>query len=89
MSVLVNKASRVIVQGFTGKEGTFHSSQMIGYGTNIVGGVTPGKGETYHLDRPVFNSVYQAKKHKKPPFLNREKYLEGIIVRRREYKYLP
>jgi succinyl-CoA synthetase alpha subunit len=57
MSVLVNKNSRVIVQGFTGTEGTFHSTQMIEYGTNVVGGVTPGKGGTSHLNCPVFNTV--------------------------------
>lgn len=60
MSVLVNKYSRVIVQGFTGTEGTFHATQMIEYGTHIVGGVTPGKGGTYHLGLPVFNTVHQA-----------------------------
>ena len=62
MSVLVNKNSKIVVQGFTGKEGSFHAEQMIAYGTNVIGGVTPGKGGETHLGKPVFNTVADARK---------------------------
>ena len=62
MSILVNKDTRLIVQGFTGSQGTLHSEQSIEYGTNIVGGVTPGKGGKIHLNKPVYNSVEEAVK---------------------------
>ncbi len=60
MSILLDEKTRVIVQGFTGDKGTFHAKEMIAYGTNVVGGVTPGKGGTKHLERPVFNTVKEA-----------------------------
>ena len=60
MSVLIDKTTKIIIQGFTGKMGTFHSEEMIKYGSNIVGGVTPGKGGMKHLDLPVFNTVKEA-----------------------------
>ena len=66
MSILVNKETRLLVQGFTGSQGTLHSEQSIDYGTNIVGGVTPGKGGQTHLNRPVFNTVEDAIKQEEP-----------------------
>jgi succinyl-CoA synthetase alpha subunit len=70
MSIIVNKDSKVLVQGFTGSEGTFHSEQMIEYGTNIVCGVTPGKGGTTHLNKPVYNSVQDALSNEDKYFYN-------------------
>ena len=66
MSILVNKETRLLVQGFTGSQGTLHSEQSIEYGTNIVAGVTPGKGGQVHLNRPVFNTVEEAMKEEEP-----------------------
>ena len=78
MSVLINKTSKIIVQGFTGGEGTFHASQMIDYGTNIVGGVTPGKGGSYHLEKPVFNTVQEAKNETDAKIILRT-YVDSIV----------
>lgn len=86
MSVLVNKDSRVVVQGFTGSEGTFHATQMIEYGTNVVGGITPGKGGQQHLNLPVFNTIEEAVKNVKanvsvifvPPAFAADTILEAI-----------
>ena len=79
MSVLINQNSKVVVQGFTGGEGTFHSKEMLAYGTNIVAGVTPGKGGIIHLDRPVFNSVSEAKLQFENDVLLKDEYYNEFI----------
>ena len=79
MSVLVNKNTKVICQGFTGSQGTFHSEQAIAYGTKMVGGVTPGKGNATHLNLPIFNTVFEAKE-KACPFTSYDEMLVAIHV---------
>ncbi len=82
MSVLVDKSTRVIVQGFTGREGSFHAQQMIQYGTKIVGGVTPGKGGTKHLDVPVFDTVASAVRRNRRECVS---HLRASALRRRRH----